>query len=136
MLPSSKPIPPHVEALTESTEAIQQAVWIHVLKSLLDVPDDDNPIALSLVNQNSIRSFNNLLVLSSNEIDALSSITIGIIGRIRVVISLYNDWTCTLGAPIDMRTVFYEDYIDYCLSSYNIEQPLGYFQQQRELLLL
>ena len=136
MLPFLKPLPTHVRALIdeESTKAIQQAVWIHVLKSLLDVPDDDNPIALSLVNQNGICSFNNLLVLSSNEIDALSSIPFGIIGRIRVLISLYNDWTCTLGAPIDMRTVTYEDYIGYGLSSFYIEQPLGFFQQQRELL--
>jgi len=123
-----------VKALTvESNEAILQAVWIHVLKELLDVPDDDNPIAASLVNQNGITSFNNLLVLSLNEIDTLSSIPVGLKGRIRSIISLYNDWTCMFGSPIDMRTVTDEDFANYRSSSYSLEQPLGFFQQQREL---
>jgi hypothetical protein len=129
-----KPLPTHVKALiVESNKAIQQAVWIHILKELLDVPDDDNPIALSLVNQNGITSFNNLLVLSLNEIDTLSSIPVGLKGRIRSIISLYNDWTCMFGSPIDMQTVTDVDFANYRSSSYSLEQPLGFFQQQREL---
>ena len=132
------PVPAHVRALSldDTTKATQEeAVWMHVLKELLDVPDDDDPIAVSLVH-NGISSFHDFLVLTTREIDAFNypgrPFPIGMIGRIKAIISLFNDWTVTSGAIIDLRTVSYEDFSDYRCSSYNTEHPLGVFQQQRE----
>jgi hypothetical protein len=127
----------HVRALPSdgATKATQEAVWTHVLKVLLDVPDDDNPVALSLVH-NGITSFSDLLVFSPHEIKAFTYIAHdrpfppGKIGRIRAIISLYNDWTSIFGATIDMRTVSREDFNDYICSFYNHDYPLGVFQQQ------
>ena len=57
---------------------------------------------------------------------------IGVIIRIKCLISLYNDWTYACGVTIDMRTVSYEDFFDYRCTCYNPEHPLGIFQEQRQ----
>ena len=129
-------IPSHVKALTTGEDT--QAIWIHVLKSLLDVPDDNDPTgtAVSLANIG-IASFKDLVDLSASCHDGFigfldRSLSVDMAVQIKAIISLFNDWTYTCGAIIDMRTVSYEDFQAYCGRSYNPEYPLGVFQQLRQ----
>ena len=83
-------------------------MWRHVLTEFLEL-DDDDPIATSLAN-NGITSFNDLLNLSVNAINALTYIEdepfpLGVICNIKAIISLFNDWSYNLGDLIDLRTV-------------------------------
>jgi hypothetical protein len=122
-----------VRALVD-TQSTQEAVWIHVLKSLLDVPDDDDPNAVSL-DAFGITSFNDFLDLSSLDVFIPfldRSFSIDKASRIKSIISLFNDWSYNFGAIIDMRTVSYEDFLAYQCNYYDPECPLGVFQVQRQ----
>ena len=133
-------IPKHVKTITSNAEwgTIQHDMWRHVLTEFLEL-DDDDAIAKSLAN-NGITSFNYLLNLSLEAIDALIYIDdepfpVGILGRLNVLISLFNDWSYNYEAHIDLRTVTEDDMYAYVLSFYDTTKPLGVFQQQQRQYL-
>ena len=111
-----------------------QAIWAHVQVALLGIPNNTHPFA-HCFNDHGYAEFGDLMVLSIPVIDTMTyrpaganadaPLPRGFVGRIKVLISLYNDMSRQLGANIDLRTVQTFHFDEYRVTYYDINYPLG-----------
>ena len=109
-------------------------IWTHVQRYLLGIPNNTHPCTHCFVDYG-YAEFGDLMVLSVPVIDTMTyrpaganadaPLPRGFIGRIKVLISLYNDMSRQLGANIDLRTVQPHHFDDYRVTYYDINYPLG-----------
>ena len=125
---------PHIIAFTgANTRNIEDLTWTHVKTTLLLIPNNTHHYAVAFAAYG-IRNFGDLLALNVGQIDALTyanaggnevPFLLGDCGRIKCLISMYNDISRMLGANVDLRTVTRDDFDAYRVGSYRPDHPLG-----------
>ena len=116
------------------TRNIENEIWGHVKTNLLLIPNNQHHYAVAFAG-NGIRNFGDLLAMTVAQIDNLHytpagggnpvPFLLGDCGRIKNVISMYNDISRMLDATFDVRTITRADLDTYRVGSYRPDQPLG-----------
>ena len=115
-------IEPHVTLLEQNTRAARAAIWTHVKQNLMEWPDDNHQRVVDLT-AIGIQAFEDMLNMSEMQIETqLVTGTPATLwplherNKMKIVISLFNDYSRTMNGTVDMRTVTHEDLCEYRVS--------------------
>ena len=118
-----------------NTRNTKTEIWTHAKTMFLGIPDDQHAYAVAFAAYG-IHNFGDLLILNVSQIndlhyapagggDEVPFLLLGDCGRIKCLISMYNDFSRMLDANVDIRTVTEDDFDNYRVHFFRPDQPLS-----------